>query len=699
MATLVLLMVYQGLAAQTAPPARVAKQVEHISHWHGEKVNDPYFWLRERTNPEVMEYLNAENAYTESMTNDLKPFTESLYREMLAHMKQTDSSVPVRRGAYFYYDRVQEGKQYHIYCRKRAGGNGAFSEQETEQVLLDVNALAEGSKFFSLDAFEVSDDGNRLAYTTDNAGFRQYRLHVKDLQDGSILPDTAERVTSVEWCADNRTLFYTTEDPITKRSNMVWRHALGDESEVVYQESDRSYTVSLGRSKDKKLLFLRCRSTDTWEVRSLPSGRTDGAFAVVLPRTKGHKYSVEHRDGLYYIRTNQGAKNFRLVSAPVSDPSPSNWKELLPHRDDVLLDGVELFQHHLVASEKSAGLEHFRMLDFRSGAWHEVSFPESVYSAWSEHTPEFTSEAFRFRYQSPVTPDTVYDYDMTAKTKTLRKTQEVPGYDPSLYAAQRHWAVARDGVKVPLSIAFRKGVKRDGTAPLYLYGYGAYGFGMPASFDSDVISLLDRGVVYVIAHIRGGDEMGEAWHDDGMLMKKKNTFYDFIDSALWLVANQWTSKDRLVIAGSSAGGLLTGAVTNLRPDLFKAVHIGVPFVDVMNTMLDASVPLTTSEYLEWGNPSSKAAFEYMRSYSPYDNLERKAYPSILVTTSLNDSQVMYWEPAKYVARLRSLKTDDNPLLLKCNMGAGHGGASGRYDRLKQTAFEYAWLMSQIGIRQ
>jgi oligopeptidase B len=699
LAVLLLAILFPGLAAQMPPRAPVAKQAEHISDWHGEKVNDPYFWLRERGNPEVIEYLKAENAHTELLTKELQPFVDALYREMLAHTKQTDASVPSRRGAYFYYHRVAEGKQYRIYCRKRAAGDGTFSASAPEQVLLDVNELAEGSKFFDLDSFEVSDDGNLLAYTTDDNGFRQYRLHVKDLQKGSLLPDTAERVTSVQWCSDHRTLFYTTEDPISKRSNMVWRHVLGEETDPVYHEKDRQYTIELGRSKDRKLLFLHCRSTDTWEVLRLPSDRPDAVFEAVLPRTKGHKYGVEHRDGLFYIRTNRDAKNFRLVTAPVSDPAPANWKELLPHRGDVLLEGIELFANHLVASEKSAGLPHFRVLDFRSGAWHEVGFPESVYSSWAEETPEFSAESFRFRYESPVTPDTTFDFQMTARTRTLRKTLEVPGYDPSLYVAERHWAVARDGVKVPLSIAYRKGTKRDGKAPLYLYGYGSYGAGMPASFDSDMISLMDRGLFYVIAHIRGGDEMGEAWHDDGMLMKKKNTFHDFIDSALWLIENKWTTSDRLMIAGASAGGLLMGAVTNLRPDLWKAVHIGVPFVDVINTMLDASVPLTSSEFLEWGDPSSKAAFDYMRSYSPYDNLQRKAYPAILVTTSLNDSQVMYWEPAKYVAKLRSLKTDSNPLLLKCNMGAGHGGASGRYDRLKQNAFEYAWLMSQVGISQ
>jgi oligopeptidase B len=417
----------------------------------------------------------------------------------------------------------------------------------------------------------------------------------------------------------------------------------------------------------------------------------------VLPREKGHKYTVEHREGLFYLRINKDAKNFRLVTAPISSPARENWKELVSHRADVLLSGIELFQDYLVTSEKAAALEHFRVLDFQSQKWHEVGFPESVYAAFAMPTPEFRSRTFRFNYQSPVTPESVFDCDLATQQKTLRKRQDVPGYDPSAYVTLRAWAVARDGVNVPLSIVHRKDVRKDGGAPLYLYGYGSYGAGMAARFASNRLSLLDRGMICCIAHIRGGNEMGEAWHDDGMLLKKKNTFHDFIHCAEWLLDNNWTRKDKIFIEGASAGELLMGVVANLRPELFKAIHAGVPFVDMMNTMLDTSLPLTVGEFLEWGNPNEKVAFDYMRSYSPYDNLERKAYPAILVTTSLNDSQVMHWEPAKYVAKLRTLKTDSKPLLLKCNMSAGHGGASGRYDRLKQTAFEHAWLMSQLGI--
>jgi oligopeptidase B len=580
---LTLLVVSSSLAAQTPQPP-TAKQNEHISLWHSEKVNDPFYWLREKSNPDVIKYLEAENAYTAVMTKQLQPLADALYKEMLGRIKQTDLSVPTRRGTYYYYSRTEEGKQYPIQCRKKASDDGSFEERSAEEILLDLNELAKGFKFISLGAFTVSDDANLLAYATDTTGFRQFRLQVKDLRTGAILPDSDERVTSVEWSSDNRTLFYTTEDPVTKRSNILWRHVLGDETEPVYQEKDKLYTIHIGRSKDRKMLFLQSASTDTWETRFLPSDQPLSSFQVILPREKGHKYDVHHRDGLFYIRTNRGAKNFRLVTAPVSNPSPDNWKELIPHREDVLLNGLELFQDYAVASEKSSALQHFRILDMRSSEWHEMSFPESVYAAFLMLTPEYSSRTFRFVYQSLVTPNSVYDYDMAAHKQTLLKRQEVlGGYDPNRYVTERQWAVARDGVKIPLSIVYRRGLKKDGSAPLFLYGYGSYGFATPAGFDSNRLCLLDRDMAFAIAHIRGGDEMGESWHDDGMLMKKKNTFFDFIDSAEWLIANHWTSKDRLVIEGRSAGGLLMGAVTNFRPDLFRAVHAGVPFVDVMNT--------------------------------------------------------------------------------------------------------------------
>ena len=685
--------------AQQAPTPPVARRVEHKVVWHGETVVDPYFWLREKANPEVAKYLEAENAYTEAMTKDLKPFQDALYNEMLGRIKQTDLSVPVRRGKYYYYSRTEEGKQYPITCRKAAAPDGSLDAKALEFVMLDQNEMAKGLPFLSVGEALVSDDDNLLAYATDTTGFRQYILHVKDLRTGVILPDTVERVTTGEWAADNKTLFFTTEDKVTKRSNQFWRQELGGKPELIYQEDDELYSIGIGRTKDKKYLVLEIDSTDTWEMRYLDAATPSGDFKVVLPREKGHKYDIEHREGLFYIRTNKDAKNFRVATAPVSDPGPANWKEFVPHKPDVLLEGLEVFKDYAVAHEKSEGLNRFRILSFKTGAWHEVSFPETVYSAFGGGTPEFDTRMFRFIYQSMITPSSVYDYDLETRERTLLKQQEVlGGYDASQYATERLWATARDGVRVPISIVYRKNFSRDGKAPLWLYGYGSYGYGESATFSSGQLSLLDRGLAYAIAHIRGGDEMGEAWHDDGMLMKKKNTFNDFIDCAEYLIAQKWTSKDRLVIEGGSAGGLLICAVTNMRPDLFKAVHSAVPFADVMNTMMDASLPLTVGEYLEWGNPNEKAAYDYMKTYSPYDNLEKKPYPAILVTTSFNDSQVMYWEPAKYVAKLRTLKTDQNELLLKCKMEpAGHGGASGRYDRLKDAAFEMAWMLKQVGI--
>jgi oligopeptidase B len=663
-------------------------------------VNDPWFWLREKANPEVVTYLNAENAYTEAMTADLKPFSEALYKEMLGRIKQTDLSVPVRRGAFYYYARTEEGKQYPIQCRRKAAQGGAYDEKAAEEVLLDQNELAKGLTFLGLGGLAVSDDDKTLLFSTDTTGFRQFKLYTKDLATGKVSAPLAERVTSFTWTSDHRHIFFVTEDDVTKRSDQLWRLDLkGGKAELVFQEKDELYRIGVGRTKDRKYLVLESQSTDTWETRYLDSAKPTGALQVLLPREKGHKYDLEHRDGTFYIRTNKDAKNFRLVTAPVATPDPKHWKPFVAHRPEVLIEGIEVFRDFLVVVEKREALSHFRIQDTKTGSWKEVTFPEGIYTAFPAGTPEYTSPTFRFSYQSMVTPQSVYDCDMASgKQVLLKQTEVLGGYDKAQYATERLWAMARDGAKVPLSVVYKKGVKRDGNAPLFLYAYGSYGYGQAATFSIPRLSLLDRGMVYVVAHIRGGNELGEGWHDDGMLMKKMNTFTDFIDSAEFLVKEKWTSKDRLVIEGGSAGGLLMGAVTNLRPDLFKAVHSAVPFVDVMNTMMDATLPLTVGEYLEWGNPNEKAAFDYMRAYSPYDNLKQGAYPAILVTTSFNDSQVMYWEPAKYVAKLRTLKTDASPLLLKIKMDpAGHGGASGRYDALKDKAFETAWMLKQVGI--
>jgi len=677
--------------AQTPP---VAPRVEHREVRHGATVVDDYFWLREKSNPKVTEYLEAENAYTAAMTKDLQSFSGALYQEMLGRIKQTDLSVPTARRGYLYYSRTEEGKQYPIQCRRKG------TMESPEEVLLNLNELGKDKKFVGLGGFAVSDDQNLVAYTIDYTGFRQYGLQVKDLRTGRTLPDTTERVTSLAWAADNKTIFLVTEDAVTKRSDKLWRHELGSAKfEEVYNEKDELYDIEIGKTRDMKYLFLQIEAKDTSETRYLRADQPDGKLAVFLPREKGHRYYLDHREGLFYIRTNRTGRNFAIMTAPVGDPAPKNWKVFVPQRENMRIQDIDVFKDFAVSVEKGEAADHLRIYNFKTGAWTEITYPEPVYSVFPGGTPDYESHTYRYSYQSLITPSSVFDYDVDTAKSTLRKQQEVlGGYDPRQYATERLWATARDGVKVPISIVYKKGFPRDGNGALFLYGYGSYGIGTPPAFSSNRVSLLDRGMAYAIAHIRGGDEMGEKWREDGMLMKKKNTFFDFIDCAEYLIREKWTTGNRLVIEGGSAGGLLMGAVVNMRPDLFKAVHAGVPFVDVMNTMMDATLPLTVGEYLEWGNPNEKPAYDYMKTYSPYDNLEKRAYPAILVTTSFNDSQVMYWEPAKYVARLRSLKTDSNPLLLKTKMDpAGHGGASGRYDRLHDTAFEYAWMLSQAGI--
>ena len=650
-----------SLASQTPQPP-VAPVIEHREMRYGTAVVDNYFWLREKSNPEVIKYLEQENAYTEAMTKSLKPFEDALYNEMLSHVKQTDLSVPVRRGDYYYYSRTEEGKQYPIQCRKKGSLEGK------EEVLLDLNALGQGRKFVGLGAMVVSDDQNLLAYTIDYVGYRQYSLYVKDLRTGATLPDTMERVDSVAWAADNHTLFLTTEDEVTKRSNRAWRHTLGEKRfEPLYEEKDETFGIGVQKTRDKKYLLLSAQSADTSEVRYLKADQAKSDFTVFLPREKQHRYFLDHRGNLFYIRSNKNAKNFQVFTAPEDDPGTKNWKIFIPQDKDVLVQDIDLFRDFAVAVEKSQVLNRMRIFDFKSGTWRAISFPEPVYSAVPGDTPDYASTTYRYSYQSLVTPPTVFDYDTESGKSLLLKQQEVPGYVASQYVSERQWVTVRDGVKVPLSIVYKKGFERDGKRPLLLYGYGSYAIGMPAAFSSSRLVLLDRGLAFVIAHIRGGNDMGEQWYDDGKLMNKKNTFYDFIDCAEYLIEQKWTSRDRLLTEGGSAGGLLMGAVVNMRPDLFKAAHMAVPFLDVMNDMMDPSLPLTTTDYPEWGNPNNKAAYEYILSYSPYDNLHRAAYPPMLLTESLNDSQVAYWEAAKFVAKARTLTTDDNPILLKMKM--------------------------------
>lgn len=673
------------------PP--VAKKIPHATEIHGYTLKDDYFWLREKQNPEVLKYLEAENAYTEEVMKPTKEFQEALYKEMLGHIKQTDLSVPSRIGEYYYYSRTEEGKQYPYMCRKKG------SLDAKEELLLDLNKLAEGKSFLGLGSYNVSNDGNLLAYSSDTTGYRQYTLHVKDLQSGKTLSESIERTGSVVWANDNKTLFYTTEDAVSKRSDKFWRHVVGrDKNDLIYEEKDELFDVGAGRSLDKKMIFLGSYAKTSRELRYLPTDNPTGEFKVILPRQEGHEYDVDHYNGLFYITTNKDAKNFRVVTAPISDPSEKNWKTFIQHNPKVKIDGLTTFANHLVVSEKEGGLNHLRVIDMKTSQSHRIATDESDYAVFLAGNPEFNTTTVRFNYQSMVTPSSVYDYDMnTRKSKLLKQQEVLGGYDAKNYEAKRIWAVARDATKVPVSIVYKKGVKFDGTAPMLLYAYGSYGASMAPTFSSSRLALLDRGVIYALAYIRGGGELGEEWREQGRMMKKLNTFYDFIDCADYLVKNKYTSPDRLAIQGGSAGGLLMGAVINMRPDLFKAVVAQVPFVDVMNTMLDASLPLTTSEYIEWGNPNEKAAFDYMIKYSPYDNIAAKNYPALLVQVSLNDSQVPYWEGTKFLARLRATKTDHNPLLLKANLGAGHGGASGRYDALRETAFTYSFVLWQMGI--
>lgn len=686
--------------AQETPKPPVAKRVSHAQEWHGVKFEDPWFWLREKQSPDVRAYLEAENAYTKAMTAAQKPLEEALYQEFVGRVQQTDLSVPTRVRGYCYYNRTVEGLQYPIACRKAAKQDGAMDDAAPEQVLLDANELGKGLTYFGLGGAEVSDDDQQLLYSTDTTGFRQYTLHVKDLRTGAVQKDLAERVTSFEWAADGKTLFFTTEDAVTKRSDTLWRLELGKAPEQVWQEKDEVFAIGVGRTRDRKWLLLSAGSTDTSDCLALPADAPRGAWQPVLPRQKGHRYRVDHREGSWYVTSDLGAVNFRVVQVPVGKPDLATGKEVVAHRADTQVEGFDVFASHAVVTEKAAALTRFRVLDFATGAWRELTFPEPVYAAFAAGTPEFTSTTFRIGYQSMVTPSSVYDIALASGERTLRKQTVVKDYDAGKYRSERLWAKARDGVEVPISIVYKDGHPRDGSKPLWLYAYGSYGYGTPATFDSNRVSLLDRGVAFAIAHIRGGDDMGQQWHKDGMLMKKKNTFFDFIDCAEHLIATKWTSTGKLAIEGGSAGGLLMGAVTNMRPDLFAAVHSAVPFVDVMNTMMDASLPLTVGEYLEWGDPNDKAAFDYMLSYSPYDNLVSRKYPAILVTTSFNDSQVMYWEPAKYVAKLRTVMQGDKELLFRCKLeAAGHGGASGRYDRWRDTAFEMAWMLRQVGVAQ
>src|SRR5687768_1721551 len=673
------------------PMARRETKVEAL---HGNTRADDYFWLRRKEDPLVRAHLDAENEYTDSVMKATEPLQAALYSELLGRIKETDLTVPYRKGNDFWYTRTEKGKQYPIHCRRRG------SLDAPEEVVLDSNELAKGQKFFAIGDVEPSDDGNLLAYTTDVTGFREYTLFVKDLRTGKLGKERVPKVSSLAWASNNQTLFYVTDNS-AKRPYRLYRHVLGTDSAaapIVYEETDEKFALDVSRSRSGSYVFVESSSHTATEIRFVAAEEPSSELAVIAPREKDREYEVDHRLGAFFVRINDTGRNFRVVMAAAGDPRRENWKEIVPHKDDVMIEGIDVFAGHLVLYERQDGLRHFRVLSFTTGATHRIEFPEPVYAAFSAENREFDTSMFRFRYQSLTTPESVFDYEMEKRERKLLKRTEVPGgYDPSRYASERLHAKAADGTSIPISIVYRKGTRRDGRNPLLLTGYGSYGSSSNPTFSSNRVSLLDRGVVYAIAHVRGGGEMGKKWHDGGRMLAKKNTFTDFIAVAEHLIREKWTSSDRLAIEGGSAGGLLVGAVVNMRPELFRVAISRVPFVDVINTMLDPTLPLTVGEFEEWGDPRVKEQYEYMMSYSPYDNIAAKAYPAMLVKTSFNDSQVMYWEPAKYVARLRASKTDSNPLVFKVNMAGGHGGSSGRYDKLKETAFDYAFLLTQLGV--
>jgi oligopeptidase B len=674
------------------PP--VAKKMPEKLTLHGETRIDNYYWMKDKSNPDVIKHLEAENAYTAAVLKPTEKFQEVLYKEFLSRIKQTDVDVPTKDRGYWYYSRTIEGKQYAIRCRKKG------TLDAPEEVILDGNELAKGEKFFQFGEVRVSDDGNLLAFSTDTTGFREYALSVKDLRTGKIVESKLVNAPMFEWAADNRTLFYATEDE-AKRAHKLWRHTLGqpkDKDTLIFEEKDELFWLELSLSRDHKYLFHSSASYGSTEQRFLPADQPTGEWKTILKREADHEYSAEHRNGKFFIRTNKKATNFKVVTCPVEKTDPANWVDEVKYDPAVYIEGISVFENYLVLSARVGGLSQLIVRDLGTGATHTVEFKEPVYDVQMSANPEFATSAIRFTYTSLSTPDSEYRYDLNTKARELLKKKEVPGgYDPANYAEERVEATATDGTKVPISLVYRKGLKLDGTAPCLLYGYGSYGLNMTMEFDPVRVSLLDRGVVYAHAHIRGGSDLGRTWYDDGKMMKKMNTFTDFVACGDFLVNQKYCSRDKLAIEGGSAGGLLIAATLNLRPDLCKAAVLKVPFVDAITTMADESIPLTVQEFQQWGNPKVKAEYDYLKKYCPYTNLKAAAYPSMLVMTSLNDSQVLFHEPTKYVAKLRTLRTDKNPLLLRCNMAAGHGGASGRYDHLKEDALVMAFTLDQMGI--
>ncbi len=674
-------------------PKAEKRPVELVEHGH--KRIDDYFWLNERENPEVLSYLSAENNYTEEMMRHTETLQEKLYREMIGRIKQQDESVPYKDNGYFYYTRYEHGKEYPIYCRKK---ENLSSEEE---IMLNVNELAAGYKFFNLVGLNVSPDNKILAFGIDTTGRRNYDIVFKNLITGEMMPGRLPNTNgNAVWANDNKTVFYSVKDNAL-RPYKILKHVLGKECGTqIFHEEDDTYGVYVSKSKSDDYIFINSYANTSSECRFIKADSPDDEFKILEQRRKDHEYYVNHYDGKFYITTNDNAKNFRLMETLCEEPAMENWREVIPHRGDVLIEGIEIFKNYLVVRERSGGLMHLRIIKWSDNSEHYIGFNEDTYSLHVSANPEFDTDELRYVYTSLTTPNSTYDYNMAEKENKLLKREEVLGsFDPADYQSERIFAEASDGVKIPISLVYKKGMKKDGSNPLILNGYGSYGLSYDAYFYSVRLSLLDRGFIYAIAHVRGGQEFGRQWYEDGKLFKKKNTFTDFIACAELLIRSKYTNSGKLFAQGGSAGGLLMGAVANMSPDLFKGIIADVPFVDVMTTMLDDDIPLTTGEYDEWGNPHIKEYYDYILTYSPYDNVRPQAYPAMLVTTGLNDSQVQYWEPAKWVAKLRNTKTDENILLLHTNMSAGHGGASGRFERFKIIALEYAFMLDLIGITE
>jgi len=684
----------------TAP---VAAEKAHQRVIHGESVDDPYYWLNDyfkkgADSSAVVAYLEAENAYTDTMMKDTEALQSKLFTEMKNRIKEADESVPYLMNGYYYYRKTEEGKQYYKYCRKKG------SLDAPEEVILNVDEMAEGFPYYSVSGIAVSPDNKMVAYGVDTVSRREYVIHVKNLETGEILKDRISQTSGDPvWAADNKTLFYTAKHPVTLLSEKIKRHSLGQPSSadvVVYDEKDNTNYIGVWKSKDDKYIFIYSGGTLSSETRFIKANEPSANFTVFQPRIKDVLYNVTPLADRFLIHTNDNAKNFKIMEAPLDKPGKENWKEYIPHREDVLIEGIDEFANYLAISERKNGLTNLAIRNLKDNSQHYLDFGEAAYTVYPSTNAEYNSDVLRYGYTSLVTPSSTFDYDMKTKEKTLLKQQEVlGGYDAAQYVTERIMAKAKDGVQVPISIVYKKGTRKDGQAPLLLYAYGSYGASMDPSFNSGRLSLLDRGFIYAIAHIRGGEEMGRQWYEDGKMMKKKNTFTDFIDCGQFLIDQKYTSKEHLYAQGGSAGGLLMGAIINMAPSLWNGVIAQVPFVDVVNTMLDETIPLTTNEYDEWGNPNNKEAYDYMKSYSPYENIETKEYPNLLVTTGLHDSQVQYFEPAKWVAKLRKVKKGDNVILLKTDMDYGHGGASGRFDYLKDVALNYSFLLKLEGITE